>query len=196
MGKYDGQTCLAIVFSHVGVLLNFSDCFWKSENFRFFLNFSVFFWKSEIFRIFQIFSENVVLYLNLDLNKNLKFSEFFWIFHFFSENLIFLDFFWIFRFFFWKSEIFRFFLNFSDFSENLKFSDFFWFFQIFSENLNFQIFFWKPDFFRFFQILLFFFLFFGFLFSGSWWWLVEGALCQFSHFSGCKLAFGSFYYLL
>ena len=43
--------------------------------------------------------------------------------------------------------------------------------------------------------------FFGFLFSGSLlvFWRAKDldlTLCQFSHFRGCKLAFGWFYYLL
>ena len=51
--------------------------------------------------------------------------------------------------------------------------------------------------------ILFFFVscFFGFLFSGSLliFWRAKDldlTLCQFSHFRGCKLAFGWFYYLL
>ena len=101
-----------------------------------------------------------------------------------------------------SSEFFRLFLKIWNFQIFQIFSDFFlkiWNFHFF---WCFQFFFWKSDFFRFFQILFFFCsfvcfvsCFFGFLFSGSWWWFVEGSLCQFSHFSGCKLAFGSFYYI-
>ena len=83
-------------------------------------------WNFQIFSQFFVFSEN------------LKFSDFYVFSDFFWKSEIFRNFM-NFSYFFWKSEIFRIFLNFSFFSENLIFSDFFWIFQICSENIIFNL---------------------------------------------------------